>query len=75
MASITGFVAGSLVIIWPWKVADKVITKADGTEKVLSYERYMPELNSDSMLICGIILAGVAVMIAVEKLGAVKVDT
>jgi putative membrane protein len=50
LALLTGFIAGSLVILWPWKhpvhKIDEfgiIITKPDGTPVIQNYDRYLPE--------------------------------
>lgn len=70
---ITGFVAGSLVIIWPWKVPGEVIVK-NGEEKVLSYVHQWPNWDAEFLFAFAIILAGGALLLLVEKLGAKKED-
>lgn len=71
VAVITGFVAGSLAIIWPWKNEAEVIFK-DGEKKVLSYESYFPQVDTSFGIALVIIIAGAALMLTVEKLGAAK---
>ncbi|MFC5049470.1 DUF368 domain-containing protein [Rubritalea spongiae] len=71
VAVITGFVAGSLAIIWPWKRPDEVIIKGD-EEKILSYASYFPELDGSFAVALVVIIAGAALMLLVEKLGTVK---
>ena len=73
VAVITGFVAGSLVIIWPWKIPGEVVMK-NGEEKVLSYIHQLPSLNAEFYVALTIIIAGVALLLLVEKLGAKKED-
>lgn len=70
-ALITGFVAGSLYVIWPWK--DPIITTLAGKEKVLGYERFIPDFSAQATWITvGCILVGAAVMLAMELLGRSK---
>lgn len=71
VAVITGFVAGSLAIVWPWKRPDEVILKGD-EEKILSYESYLPQFDTHFVIALGIMLAGAAIMLVVEKLGSAK---
>lgn len=71
VAVITGFVAGSLAIIWPWKRPAEVIRK-NGEEKILSYESYLPQLDAQFAIVLVVIIAGVALMLTVEKLGVGK---
>ena len=71
VAVITGFVAGSLAIVWPWKREGEVIIK-DGEEKVLSYINELPAIDSAFFVALGIMVAGAALMLLVEKVGAAK---
>jgi putative membrane protein len=69
---ITGFIAGSLVIIWPWK--DKVIetfNKGEGVkEKVVGYENWrVPALSEQgTWLAVGMMAAGAGLIVLVEWL-------
>ena len=70
VATITGFVAGSLVTIWPWKTP---ITQMFGEkEKITSYDRYFPEINGDFGMAVLVIVAGAALMFFIEFLGKGK---
>ena len=70
IGTITGFVAGSLVIIWPWK--DKVletIEKKDGPEdKIVGYENwYVPDLSTGgAWLQLGAVALGVILILVTE---------
>lgn len=72
VSSITGFVAGSLVIIWPWK--DKVLetfTKGEETkEKIVGYENWhLPSLAEGATWVAvGMIALGIALIVLVELL-------
>ncbi len=46
IALLTGFVTGSLLIIWPWKTT-VVKTLSNGKKKAIGYDWYWPELNVD----------------------------
>lgn len=77
VASITGFVAGSLLTIWPWK-KEVVETFTSGDkikEKVIDYDRYLPAMDNQFWVAVGIMLIGVALMIAVEVMGSKKKDS
>lgn len=70
VALITGFVAGSLVIIWPWKQAAEKVT-VNGKEKVLSWHRALPDLQlSDTWVALLLMVGGIALITVTEKLGA-----
>lgn len=74
VASITGFVAGSLVTIWPWK-KEVVETFTSGDkikEKVIDYDRYIPAMDSEFWVAIGFALVGVVLMVAVEIMGSNK---
>ena len=75
-ALITGFVAGSLAILWPWKkVLKEKSVYVDGKLKSAVYERYLPEISSQETLIAiGFIVAGGAVMFAIDFLGKKKLS-
>jgi putative membrane protein len=70
IGTITGFVAGSLVIIWPWK--DKVleiIEKKDGPEdKIVGYENWhFPDLaTGEAWLQLGAVALGVVLILVTE---------
>jgi len=71
IAILTGFVFGSLAIIWPWKneLTDPNKLNRHGEELLIGYQRYIPNnLDSDTLsaLIC--ILAGIVSIWAVEKM-------
>ena len=66
---LTGFVIGSLIIIWPWKIAADTLTARNGDLKVVSYEWLFPEINTDNLLCLILILAGIILVWLVEFLG------
>lgn len=74
VALLTGFVAGSLLIIWPWKNAQIEVFEAAGKvkEKVVGYEWYFPELNGATWIALGVMAVGFVAVWAMEKSGAEK---
>lgn len=74
VATITGFVAGSLLLIWPWKRPDEVIIKGD-EEKILSYESFLPQVDSSLAIAFVVMLIGAALMLGVEKMGDAKEES
>jgi len=73
-AIITGFVAGSLYIIWPWKKLnmDKSLV-IDGEVKGKIFDRFLPELNSqETWTALSFILIGALLMWGVDFLGKKK---
>ena len=67
LALLTGFILGSLSIIWPWKeVAEKIIIK--GKEKIIAYNWYFPnELNTETILAILLIIMGILSVYALEN--------
>ena len=57
IALLTGFVAGSLIIIWPWKIT-KFQTLETGTEKAIGYEWLLPEVNMSLLIAVGLMAIG-----------------
>lgn len=72
LALLTGFILGSLSIIWPWKeVAESIIIK--GKEKIIAYNWYFPnELNIENTLAILLILAGILSVYALENFAVNK---
>ena len=74
VALLTGFVAGSLLIIWPWK--DKITgifgEGADAREKVVSYDWNLPPLDMSTFIAIGLIIAGFIIVWIMEKTGGVE---
>jgi putative membrane protein len=58
IATLSGFVLGSLLIIWPWQVPDKVIENVDGNEVVLSYSRYLPSWEMETLVALAVMFLG-----------------
>jgi len=76
IASIIGFIIGSLGVVWPWK---KTVfkTQSDGGflldsrgEKIIAnYERFIPELNSETYIALAYIIIGILIVLALEWYG------
>ncbi len=71
VALLTGFVAGSLLIIWPWK--DKVIEVfgegESAKEKVVGYDWNLPAMESSTFIAIGLMIAGFFLVWLMEKSG------
>lgn len=76
VALLTGFVAGSLLIIWPWKTAQIEVFEAAGRmkEKVIGYQWYLPEMSGETFLALGIMVLGFLSVWLMERLGTVESD-
>lgn len=66
LALLTGFILGSLSIIWPWKeVAESIIIQ--GKEKIISYNLYFPnEYNKETILAVLLLLIGIYTVYILE---------
>ena len=67
LALLTGFILGSLNIIWPWKEITKSMI-IDGEEKILAYHWYFPNIAEQNTLIAfALIIFGIVVVWALES--------
>ncbi|QQL44100.1 DUF368 domain-containing protein [Sulfuriroseicoccus oceanibius] len=69
---LTGFVAGSLVVIWPWK--NEIVTTFElgdkVKEKVTGYEWFLPDWSAGATWLgVGLIAAGAGLVFGIEWLG------
>lgn len=72
IAVLTGFILGSMPIIWPWK--NDVITYFGSEAKVTGYDYYFPEMNIEFAIAFVIILIGAALIVLTEKMAKNKSD-
>ena len=70
IAVLTGFILGSMPIIWPWK--NDVITYFGSEAKVTGYEYYFPEFNMEFAIAFVIILIGAGIIVLTEKMAKNK---
>jgi len=67
-ALLTGFVLGSLLILWPWKTPVYQVF-AEGKEKVVAYERFFPsDFTQETIMAFLFIIAGIACVWGIEKI-------
>ena len=67
LATLTGFITGSLILIWPWKKVSESIIIA-GQEKVIEYDIYFPnEINQENLVSFFMIIIGIISVYAIEK--------
>lgn len=67
IALLTGFIIGSLPIIWPWKTG-VVETLSNGKKIVTGYDYNLPEMNSEFVIALAIIIIGAALIIITETI-------
>lgn len=68
---LTGFIIGSMPIIWPWKEQITAIMK-DGSEKVTGYNWQLPDVNSEFFIALVLIIVGAAIIVLTETLAQKK---
>ena len=67
LALLTGFILGSLNIIWPWKQVTQSLI-INGEEKVISYTSYLPtEMNSNTIFAITLIIFGFILVYLLEN--------
>ena len=76
LALIMGFIAGSLGVVWPWKKAlyrqdglSNFITDTNGERIIENYQRYLPELNTQTLYAIIFIIFGAAIVLGLEWYG------
>jgi len=62
---LSGFILGSLGIIWPWK--NEIIEIFGANEKVVGYDFFLPQLNSEFFIALLLIIAGIISIWLMEK--------
>jgi putative membrane protein len=76
LASLTGFIAGSLILLWPWKdpvfrvdELGSAVLKTDGTPVIQNYDKYIPESFSPEVIIAILLMiAGYLTIWFIEKI-------
>ncbi len=62
---LAGFVAGSLLIIWPWKTS--LTASFDGKEKTIGYTWNLPEIDAQLLVASFLMLLGFTLVFWMEK--------
>ena len=67
LATLTGFIAGSLILIWPWKEVSKSII-IENKVKVIDYALFLPrQMNEENIIAIIMIFIGVLSVYIIEK--------
>jgi putative membrane protein len=67
LATLTGFIAGSLMLIWPWKEVSKSII-IENKVKVIDYTLFLPkQMNEENIIATIMIFLGVLSVYIIEK--------
>ncbi|MEM5566057.1 DUF368 domain-containing protein [Psychroserpens sp. AS72] len=75
-ASIIGFIVGSLGVVWPWKktiykteINGNFLLDSRGEKIITNYERFLPQLDTQTYIAIGYIILGIIVVLALERYG------
>ena len=71
IAILTGFIFGTLGLIWPWK--EKIFQQFGNKEKIVGYDWLLPEVNIQFGIAIGIMLLGIISIWIMESLAEKKV--
>lgn len=73
IASIIGFIVGSLGVVWPWKKTIYRLNEeglhdydSTGKEVIENYERFIPDLGGETYIAIMYIVIGIAIVLALE---------
>ncbi|WP_179333096.1 DUF368 domain-containing protein [Winogradskyella costae] len=76
LATIMGFIIGSLGVVWPWKktiykTTTEGISTLDSTGKqiITNYQRYLPELSTQTYIAIVYIALGILIVLGLEWYG------
>lgn len=76
IASIIGFIVGSLGVVWPWKktiykqnINGELLLDSGGKNIIENYSRYIPDLNTHTIKAIGFIVFGIAIVLGLEYYG------
>ncbi|TCK66724.1 putative membrane protein [Winogradskyella wandonensis] len=76
LATIIGFIIGSLGVVWPWKTTvfktspdGQQILDSTGAPIIENYKRFIPELNTETYIAIAYILLGILIVLALEWYG------
>jgi len=76
LALIMGFITGSLGVVWPWKEAlyrqdnlGDFVRDTNGEQIIENYQRYLPEMNTQTIYAFLFIILGAAIVLGLEWYG------
>jgi uncharacterized membrane protein len=76
LATIVGFIIGSLGVVWPWKETiyktnsdGSFILDSTGKQVIENYERFLPEFTSETYIAIAYIALGILIVLGLEWYG------
>ena len=77
LSTIIGFIIGSLGVVWPWKKTiykynedGQLLYDSTGEKIIENYQRYIPELNTETLYAILFVVLGILIVLALEAYGA-----
>ncbi|MDT8415720.1 MAG: DUF368 domain-containing protein [Flavobacteriaceae bacterium] len=74
--ALTGFILGSLGVVWPWKrkvfeldIAGNPLLDSNGSPVLKNYVRYMPEWHAETFYALLFVVLGILIILALEWYG------
>ncbi|GGW66298.1 putative membrane protein [Winogradskyella epiphytica] len=76
LATIMGFIIGSLGVVWPWKETvyktnseGSLLLDSTGKHIIANYQRYLPEFNTQTYIAIAYIALGILIVLGLEWYG------
>jgi uncharacterized membrane protein len=76
LSLLMGFIIGSLGVVWPWKQtiyktssSGDFILDSAGEKIIENYERFLPQLNKESLIATSFIIFGILIVLCLEWYG------
>lgn len=76
LATIIGFIIGSLGVVWPWKKTifktntdGSILVDSTGKSIIENYQRYLPELTLETYIAFAYVMLGIFIVLALEWYG------
>ena len=76
LATIIGFIIGSLGVVWPWKKTiyrmsenGNMLLDSSGKPIIENYQRFLPNLTTETYIAIGYIILGILIVLALEWYG------
>ena len=74
LATIMGFIIGSLGVVWPWKETiyktnseGALILDSTGKQIITNYQRFLPEINSQTYIAIAYIALGILIVLGLRR--------
>lgn len=76
LSVLMGFIIGSLGVVWPWKktiyklsASGDILRDRTGEKIIENYQRFLPELNSETFTAIAFVVLGIIIVLALEWYG------